>query len=132
MVSMVNKKSLVHPQEVEVFYIIPSIRKHITKLLKSSGMPQKKIALILGVRESTVSQYVSDKRANIRLSLEVQKFIKLRVSSIKNHSDLVRIIQEVLMKIRTSGEICKIHMKVSKVPVGCSCGISCHGNIVIK
>jgi len=132
MVSMVNKKLLVHPQEVEVFYIIPSIRKYITMCLKDSGLSQKAIAKILRVRESTISQYVNDKRANIKLSSDIQKLIKGITPDIKNHSDLVRIIQEVLMKIRTSGEICKIHMMVSKVPEGCSCGISCHGNMVIK
>ena len=61
---MVNNVFL-QPQEVEVFYILPTIRKYLVVYMKEEGLSQKEIAKKLFIRESTVSQYTHGKRASV-------------------------------------------------------------------
>ena len=53
------------PQEIEVWYIIPAIRKELARLLTGSyGMTFEKAGELLGVSKAAVSQYLSNKRAS--------------------------------------------------------------------
>ena len=52
------------PQEIELWYVIPSLRKALVTVLKKKGMKQKDIAPLLGISEPAVSQYMKDKRAS--------------------------------------------------------------------
>ncbi|HIH66091.1 MAG TPA: transcriptional regulator, partial [Nanoarchaeota archaeon] len=54
---------LLHPQELEVFYFIPAIRKELSVQMKKKGKGQREIANLLGITEAAVSQYISSKRA---------------------------------------------------------------------
>ena len=51
------------PQQVEVWYIIPAIRKEFARIMIEKGLSQKEAAEKLGVTEAAVSQYVKKKRA---------------------------------------------------------------------
>jgi len=52
------------PQEIEVWYIIPAIRRKLAKILTEEyGLTQEKAANILGVSKAAVCQYLSKKRA---------------------------------------------------------------------
>ena len=55
---------LLHPQEIEVLYILPAIRRELTIEMKKIGLEQKKIAEYLCVTEAAVSQYLNSKRAS--------------------------------------------------------------------
>jgi len=56
---------LEHPQEVEVWYVIPAIKRELSKsMMKDNGLSQKNVATLLGVTEAAVSQYINSKRAN--------------------------------------------------------------------
>ena len=55
---------ILQPQEIEFHYILPSIRKSLSIHLKRQGLDQKDIAKLLHIRESTVSQYINNKRAS--------------------------------------------------------------------
>ncbi|MHA2210878.1 MAG: transcriptional regulator [Candidatus Thorarchaeota archaeon] len=51
------------PQEVEVWYILPALRRELAKVMKSDrGQAQKTIARILGVTEPAVTQYMLSKK----------------------------------------------------------------------
>ncbi|MFH1405899.1 MAG: hypothetical protein ABIG52_01635 [Nanoarchaeota archaeon] len=52
-----------HPQEIEVWYILPAIRKELVLALKEKGHTQKEIASFLNVTEPAISQYTKEKRA---------------------------------------------------------------------
>ena len=53
------------PQEIEVWYLIPGIRRELAKtLLEKHNMNQKKVSEILGITESAVSQYLKAKRGS--------------------------------------------------------------------
>ncbi|MBI4895430.1 MAG: helix-turn-helix domain-containing protein [Candidatus Aenigmarchaeota archaeon] len=112
---------VLQPQEVEVFYIIPTIRSSLTRYLKDRGLSQKDIAKILGIRESTVSQYVSSKRASkIKFSENVEEKIKESSKNINSKLDVIRETQKLLRFIRNSGEICNIHKKLCGLPGDCA------------
>ena len=52
------------PQEIEVWYLIPALRKELARIfIKDYGLAQKKAAELLGISGAAVSQYVKEKRA---------------------------------------------------------------------
>ena len=70
------------PQEIEVRYIIPSIRKEIAKGLVLKGYKQKEIAGLLEVTPAAISQYMKEKRGTINFSDELLKEIRNSVDLI--------------------------------------------------
>ena len=107
-------------QEVEVMYIIPTIRRYLAIYLKELGKPQKAIAKLLSSRESTVSQYINEKRGcKIKFREETTDAIKKAVKRILNKYDTIREIQILLRNIRNSDEICVIHKQVANMPDNC-------------
>ncbi|MBS3170744.1 hypothetical protein J4223_03100 [Candidatus Woesearchaeota archaeon] len=118
---MVNKIFL--PQEIEVFYIIPTIRKYIAIHLKKQGLKQKDIADIMMIDTSAISQYSSTKRGNkIKLNSKIQKEIKESCKFIKDPLSYIKETQKILRYIRENF-LCDIHKQISKVPKECK---SCH------
>jgi len=114
-------KSLLQPQEIEVFYVIPTLRKYIAIAMKKNGLKQKQIASLLDIEDATVSQYVNDKRGNkIALSNEIQKEINKSSLLIKDKISLIREMQKLLRLIQETREICKIHKTLADVPQDCS------------
>ena len=52
------------PQEIEVWYVIPALRRELTKsMINDFNLTQKQIANILGLTEAAISQYLHSKRA---------------------------------------------------------------------
>ncbi|MBI2110228.1 hypothetical protein HYT51_00405, partial [Candidatus Woesearchaeota archaeon] len=49
---MVNQ--FLHPQEIEVFYIIPALRRQLAIEMKKNGLKQKRIAELLLIEDATV------------------------------------------------------------------------------
>jgi len=50
------------PQEIEVWYIIPAIRKELARLLtKENNLSYEKVGGYLGISKAAVSQYLSNK-----------------------------------------------------------------------
>ncbi|MBI4016080.1 MAG: hypothetical protein HY363_00125 [Candidatus Aenigmarchaeota archaeon] len=116
---MVNR--LLHPQEVEVFYILPTLRKHFAICLKDKGLMQKQIAELLDVEGATVSQYVNEKRANkIKFENNVLEKIKESTERITDKLSLLRETQHLLKFIRQSNALCTIHRQLSHLPETCT------------
>ena len=101
-----------HPQEIEVWYIMPAIRKELCKvLLDNHNFTQKEIAKSLDITEAAVSQYKKDKRGqHVNLPEGVISEIKKSASKIANETSTVfRETQNVLNYIRDTSTICDIH-----------------------
>ena len=114
------KLQLTQPQEVEVFYILPTIRSRMAAALKKQGMIQKNIAKLLCVQESTISQYLSSKRAaDVNFNAGIDKEIAAAVRKIKTKEDMIMETQHILQMVKDEKILCKIHEAVSDVPVGC-------------
>lgn len=111
---------LMMPQEIEVRYVIPAIRREMAKEMKKANKSQKETAELLNLRESTVSQYINDKRGKqIILNKEIKKMVKDSIKNIKTRLNSYKEIQKILKKIRMSREICSIHKQIGKS--GCRC-----------
>jgi predicted transcriptional regulator len=99
------------PQEIEVWYIIPAIRRELSKnLIKNHGITYEKTGNLLGITKAAVSQYLSNKRARkIKLHPKVEKEIIRSVQRIiANKSNAIIEIQKILKLIRKKGLHCEI------------------------
>ena len=108
------------PQEVEVRYILPTIRKEFALELHKRKISQKEIAKLLDLTPAAVSQYLNNKRAsNIELSnhKEIQKSIKNILENKKGPYEEMYKVSKLLIQDRT---LCKIHKILDKnIPEDC-------------
>ncbi len=110
-----------HPQEIEVWYILPAIRKELVIVLKEKGHSQKEIAKLLNITEPAVSQYAKEKRAKkIILPQEVKEFIKVSADKIKDSKIAYHQIQKINDFIKHSKARCEIHMQLEENLCGCN------------
>ncbi len=99
------------PHEVEVWYVIPALRRELAKNLIELGLTQKEIAKKLNLTEPAVSQYLSGKRGkDINFSTPVLSQIKISAKKIKSST----------AKNTVSGEIVRITNYIRKT---CLCNI---------
>lgn len=97
------------PQEIEVWYVLPALRKAIAKELKEQGLSQTKIASLLNVTKAAISQYFKNSRAsNIDLT-PIHKEIVDASTRIKNNSNTVKELNQLLDLVRRTKLICEIH-----------------------
>jgi predicted transcriptional regulator len=105
---------MIHPQEVEVFYILPAIRKEFAKDFKEDGKKQSEIAKILGVTEAAVSTYVNEKKQGIKLDTDTKELIKHASKNIHDQAQFVFHSQSILDHMLKSKQTCHIHSLVNK------------------
>lgn len=105
------------PQEIEVWYIIPAIRKELAKQLTSNyGISYEKTGEVLGISKAAVSQYISNKRANkIKLSENTLKEVKKSAEVIvKNPNAGFIEIQRILKFMKENRGSCEACKKYNK------------------
>ncbi|MBI4142053.1 helix-turn-helix domain-containing protein [Candidatus Woesearchaeota archaeon] len=116
-------EKLIHPQEVEVFYLLPALRRDIAISLKELGKDQKQIAKILGVSEPSVSHYFNSKRATeVEFTADIKTEIKKISTVINTPHDALKATQRLLKMIHEERDICKVCHDVNKasIPKGCT------------
>lgn len=120
------KSIMKQPQEIEVWYLIPSLRRKIARcMVKKHGLSQRKTAELLGITESAVSQYVNEKRAkDSALSCGIAKAIESSSKRMINRqSNFIIETQKLLRIAQKDGTLCSIHKKYDCVPEKCNyCG----------
>ncbi len=110
----------IHPQEVEVFYILPAIRRELSLALKDLGRSQKDIAKLLGVTDAAVSQYLSLKRAtDVKFPAELTAEIRRVAPKITDRQSMITQTQQILSKAKSHKLTCKLHEQFADVPKGC-------------
>src|SRR3989344_1908736 len=112
------------PQEVEVWYVLPAIRRQLAISLKNDGLKQKEIAGVLNITEPAVSQYLKKKRGEeIAFSSQMLEEIAKSAKEISlDKSKLRSEIQKVMRKIKESKFICSVcndHANTAKDCVIC-------------
>lgn len=109
------------PQEVEVFYLIPGIKKNLAVCMRKSGLKQNEIANLLQIEDATVSHYLNNKRGNkFYFEKEVLKEIYKSSKLIKDELSFLREVQRLLRVVKRTREICRIHKILSSVPEECT------------
>ena len=114
------------PQEIEVWYIIPALRKELARLLtKEHGLSFEKAGNILGVSKAAVSQYLSNKRANkVKLNMDMKKEVAKSATIVVDRPKLALAEIQRLLKVmkdsKCSCEVCKKFNKDVLMYCGCS------------
>ena len=114
------------PQEIEVWYIIPAVRKELAKLFtRKYEMSYEKAGGILGISKAAVSQYLSNKRANkIKLTPEVKKEVAKSAKIVAENSKLALGEMQRILKFmkdhKCSCDVCKKYNKDVLEYCGCS------------
>ncbi len=120
---MIPKDSMkiIHPQEIEAWYVLPLIRKELAMAMKKEGLGQKEIAKLLGVTEAAVSQYVNNKRGNDFQIEDDLKYLFIDASKkiMKDNSLIFAEIQNILKILWDKGFVCEVHKKKSWCPEDC-------------
>ena len=110
------------PQELEVWYLIPALRRELTKIFISEfKINQKQVSKILGITESAVSQYLSSKRGNeLKFSQKEIKEIKKTAQKMIKSKKANEEFYKLCIKLRGAEDLCKLHKKSDKsVPKNC-------------
>lgn len=112
------------PEEIEVWYILPAIRRALALEIKAQGISQKQIAKLLGVTEAAVSQYLSKKRAvDVKFDRKTLGQIKDSAKKVSKSKDERMLLTEIRLIMKTAMKqkiICKVHGKISHVPKNCN------------
>ncbi len=104
------------PQEIEVWYVLPALRKALAEEMLKLGMTQKDIAVKLHVTESAISQYIKSKRATeMKFPADIKKMIAQSAKRISAHdSGILKETQTLCNQIRSKDLLCKLHKRHSK------------------
>ena len=123
-----NSKELLLPQELETYYILPTLRTALAIELKAQGKKQTEIANIFGVTPSAISQYSSKKRGSeVTFPTEIIEIIKQTAPKIKDRFTYIKEIQHLLKMIRSTNTLCQIHHQLNDLPLNCHPQIiGCH------
>ena len=116
-------KCIQYPQEIEVFYLIPALRRELAIALKGKGLEQKEIAKLLNITDAAVSQYFSSKRGVMTLQFNDALKKKIHATALKllqNSTEVVQDMQELLKISMNEGLTCQLHKQYSvKVEENC-------------
>lgn len=111
------------PQEIEVWYIIPAIRRELAKsMINELNLTQKHVAGAMGLTEAAVSQYLHSKRAKeVVFTKAVLEEIKKSAKDIAKNENL--LMQEMMRLTNLTGVkhvMCDVHKKHdAKLPNNC-------------
>ena len=101
------------PQEIEVWYIIPAVRKELAKVfVKKHKLSYEKAGNILGISKAAVSQYLSNKRATKfklpeSIKKEVAKSAKRLIKTPEHAPIEIEKIIRLIRNKRCSCDLCK-------------------------
>ena len=114
-------QKMILPQELDVWYVLPAIRKEFALEMIKHGLNQKEVAKLLSLTEAAVSHYKNDNRAKEDLIDEkTKKEIKNSVETIiKNNNLLFHEIMRIDNMLKINGIFCKIHKSKSFTPDKC-------------
>lgn len=105
------------PQEVEVWYLIPALRREIAKILVNENkISQKEASNILGLTESAISQYLKEKRAKeiIFSEKDIKKIRIYTKKMIKDKSKSIHYLYLLSKQLKKKEIICEVHKKYDK------------------
>lgn len=111
------------PQEIEVWYIIPALRREIAKsMIIDYKLTQKQVSEYMDITEAAVSQYLGSKRAKeVVFSNAVLDAIKNSAKRILNNEKL--LVPEMVRLCKSTAVkqiMCDIHKKQDiKLPDDC-------------
>ena len=118
---MAKELKILQPQEIEVWYVLPVIRKGLAIAMKEEGLDQKTIAKLLGVTGAAISQYVNNKRgSDFEINPALNSiFVESSKRIVKDSSLIFAEVQSILKELWDGGLVCEIHKQKSWCPEDC-------------
>jgi len=108
-------------QEIEVWYVLPALKRAIAIKMREMGLKQSEIAEKLHLAKSAISQYFKNKRASkIKFSKDFENEIKKSASNIIRNNNFMEEIEKLCKKFKEKGCLCEIHKKYCQLPSRCS------------
>ncbi|MFW9919888.1 MAG: transcriptional regulator [Candidatus Thorarchaeota archaeon] len=120
-----KRRTWLMPQEVEVWYVLPAIRRELTRTMIDKGIPQKQIAQMLGVTEPAVTQYKLNKSKRSRgdqvdipekILPEIKKSAEVIINAWDKRDEgeyvyeiMTREINRLIEVLRDAGTLCDVH-----------------------
>lgn len=114
------------PQEIEVRYILPAIRRELARMLiKEHDLSQKEAANILGLTEAAISQYQHLKRAKEvvfsgNVIDEIRKSADKILSDKKNKQRVIAEMYRISSLTTVRHILCDLHRSQSKDLTNCN------------
>lgn len=114
------------PQEIEVKYILPAIRRELARIfIEEHELSQKEAARILGLTEAAVSQYQHFKRAkevvfSAAVVNEIRDSAKKIMSDKKGRQRLIAETYRISNLTKVRQILCDIHRAQSKELESCN------------
>ncbi len=111
------------PQEIEVRYVIPALRKAFaTELIDNHGYSQRQAASVLDISPAAISQYVTGERAD---TVELPETVKQEVQrSVQQVTEKDTSLLEALYRLTEQAPVqeltCKLHKRNDDVPRNCT------------
>ena len=114
------------PQEIEVWYLIPALRKELAKILISDfDMSQRKVSQALGITESAVSQYLKSKRGSeMKFAKDEMNEIKEAAKKIVEKGNANEELYKLCIVFRGSENLCNFHKK-QDCSIAKNCDLCC-------
>lgn len=112
------------PSEVKARFVIPAVRKELSKKMSEKGLSQTEIANELGLTQSAVSQYLRNKRAVSKLEInpDLDNEMELSVNKIMDSnsgSTAALEIMRICDILKEKGIMCDIHRREDNPPENC-------------
>lgn len=114
------------PQEIEVRYILPAIRRELAKILiKENSLSQKGAAELLGLTEAAISQYQHSKRATeVVFSEDIINEIRKSAAKILSGKNTRQMLMGEMYRISNLTKVrkvlCELHRSQSKELSACN------------
>ncbi len=112
---------MILPQELEVFYVIPAIRRELAVNLLRMGLKQRQIAGIFGVTEACVSNYFKSKRASkVVFNDKQKKLLSDYAVKLKSNNDcFINVIHNLCNVFRQDRSLCQLHKELDDSVIMC-------------
>lgn len=108
------------PQEIEVWYVLPALRREFANvLIKEHKLSQKKVAGLLQITEAAVSQYISGKRAG-KVKFDMDVLAEVRKSAkrvVKGDVPLFTELERISKHLTVKQVVCEM-CRTSNVELG--------------
>lgn len=111
------------PQEIEVWYLLPAMRRELARvLLAEHDLKQKEVAKLLGVTEAAISQYKKSKRAgDIIFDEKEREIVKTYADKmLKTPAKFQYYLYKLSQELHGCNSMCVFHKKIDdSVPKDC-------------
>ncbi len=119
-----KRRTWLMPQEVVVWYVLPAIRRELTRVMIKKKKPQKQIAKMLGVTEPAITQYKLKKskrsrgdQVNIpnKILVDIEKAADVIIEAYEQNDSreiyeiMTREVNHLIEILKDAGVICDVH-----------------------